>query len=966
MKKYFAFAAIACAALVSCQKETAKVDEIPSAPVREGYVELTLSATCDAQTKAVLDGNTVVWAVGDEVAVYAGDATAPEKFTVSAVDFDAVKFTGSVPAGASSFIAVYPFKQARGREGNVVDMILPDWQAIPAGGNVCPGALSSVAYFADASSKPQFKNTFSLVEISFSQPEGITTAGAYCDCSDDEYYLGEMKVTVSTSGADPEIVTGLGGFDSTIAPEGGFTAGKSYYIVVPPTPEVKNFGIYANTDSKIARREKSGTFALARNKGISLGDALKDVEWKYSWIINGEQLRDFLAEASTYTADDDVTLGADIDMSGITVVPAASWAGRFSGNGYTIKNWAAPNALFATNSGVVEKVAIDNTCSINWTESVPDQTGIAFVVSKANTGTIRDCQVAGKIKVSTAEAGRIYCAGVVGESTTGLVEGCKFTGSIDVTLSGTSASCSAIAGVAGRVGNKAMTDVSIVKNCTNEGAITFLFSGPSGNMKKFGVGGVVGQTPSVENAPEDHGTIEGCVNKGNISWEYTNGGSGSYPALGGVAGIIEGKIKDCDNYGAIEYKGSKSKAATDPSIGGVAGYVTKGASGCHNYGTITLNAAFAGGTAMAQSGGNTSCAAFGGVFGCAGDFATGELISGTKDKGTLFAPPVPTEVLVENCSNEAALSLTPVMISSGGPKFLIGGVVGASTANIKDCDNTKDISIVSQPRWIVAGGIAGLCTGNMTSCTNSGVFAVDADKDNHPSGVVQQHYIGGLVGYIWKGAVIDDCHNAEAVSLVNIFTTPGTLSYLGGLIGSYSGGITMSNCSNSGSVTYDAQNPICLGGVAGAFNGVMTGTSNSGAVDNKSSYTASGKEAEVGGLVGYANAEFNGCSNSGSVSSASPDGATGGFVGGFGEANKTWSDCTSDAPVSGPNAGSIFGWFRKDTEYTITLGADGAPFTVSANATVNGAAPTAANIVGNIKSGKTDNVNLVIAGTKVE
>jgi uncharacterized protein (TIGR02145 family) len=203
------------------------------------------------------------------------------------------------------------------------------------------------------------------------------------------------------------------------------------------------------------------------------------------------------------------------------------------------------------------------------------------------------------------------------------------------------------------------------------------------------------------------------------------------------------------------------------------------------------------------------------------------------------------------------------------------------------------------------------------------------------------------------------------VSLKNIFTTPSTLSYLGGLIGSYSGGITMSNCSNSGAVTYDAQNPICLGGIAGAFNGVMTDTSNSGAVDNRSSYTASGKEAEVGGLAGYANAEFNGCSNTGAVSSASPDGATGGFVGGFGEAEKTWSDCLSDGPVSGPNAGSVFGWFRKDTEHTITLGAAGAPFTVSANATVNSAEPTIDNIVGKIKSGHTDNVNLVIAGKKV-
>ena len=366
---------------------------------------------------------------------------------------------------------------------------------------------------------------------------------------------------------------------------------------------------------------------------------------------------------------------------------------------------------------------------------------------------------------------------------------------------------------------------------------------------------------------------------------------------------------------------------------------------------------------MAQSGGNTSCAAFGGVFGAAGDFASGEIFSTESNK--LFTPPTSTEVLIENCSNEVALSFTPVMVSSGGPKFLIGGVVGASTAHLKNCNNTKDITIVTQPKWIVAGGIVGLSTGNLTACSNTGVFDVDADKDNHPSSVVQQHYIGGIVGYIWKGNAIDDCHNTKAVSLKNVFTTPSALSYLGGLMGSYSGAVTMNNCSNSGDVSFDADDPICLGGIAGAFNGTMAETSNSGKVDNKSSYTAAGKEAEVGGLVGYANATFINCSSSGSVYSASPDGATGGMVGGFGEADKTWYGCDVDAPVSGPNAGSVFGWYRKDSEHTITLGSSSGAVTITEKAKVNDAIPTVDNLVGKIKNGHVECVNVVIAGNSI-
>ena len=110
------------------------------------------------------------------------------------------------------------------------------------------------------------------------------------------------------------------------------------------------------------------------------------------------------------------------------------------------------------------------------------------------------------------DAQRIFCAGVVGYSGTGYVEGCKFTGSVDVELTTSSASCSAIAGVAARVGHADMAGKTIVKNCVNEGTVKFLFSGPSKAMLKFGVGGVIGQTPSVADAPTNHGIVEGCTN----------------------------------------------------------------------------------------------------------------------------------------------------------------------------------------------------------------------------------------------------------------------------------------------------------------------------------------------------------------------------------------------------------------------------------------------------------------------
>ena len=82
MKKYLFFAAIAIAALVSCQKEIAK-EEVA---VKPGYVQLTLTAQCDVDSKASLNGKQVVWEVGEKVAVFTAADTAPIEFNVVNVE----------------------------------------------------------------------------------------------------------------------------------------------------------------------------------------------------------------------------------------------------------------------------------------------------------------------------------------------------------------------------------------------------------------------------------------------------------------------------------------------------------------------------------------------------------------------------------------------------------------------------------------------------------------------------------------------------------------------------------------------------------------------------------------------------------------------------------------------------------------------------------------------------------------
>ena len=959
MKKYFVFAALVLAAAVSCTRELA-TEEIVGP--KKGYVQITLSANCDVDSKAVLDGKKVVWSVGEEVAVFPGGNGSAEKFTVSAVDGSSVTISGSVPEGSTTFVAAYPYKNAVSCSSNVVTMTIGD-QTVSGTATVDPDALSSVAYFESVASKPTFYNTVSLVSFQVAQ-EGFTKV-TFAPLTGS--FGGTVQVTASASAA-PEVAfpvtpAATPAVGVAVSCAEGFAVGTTYYAAVAPG-QFSGLNVTSVKDGKSAQKVSENGATIARGAILPLGDISPLGGWKYGVITNAQELKEFLADASNYTDSDVAELGNDIDCTEVEIVPAESYAGTFDGKGFTIKNLAATNALFAklAATGVVKDVNIDATCAINWTEAISDMTGISFIVS-SSAGLVKDCNVAGKITVKSGDAGRIYCAGVVGESEKGIVEGCKFTGSIDVELTNNSASCSAIAGVVARIGNKEMSGKTIVKDCENTGSIKFLFSGPSAGMKKFGIGGVVGQTPSVKNADRDHGIIENCINRGDIEWSYPAGGSDSYPALGGVVGIVEGQLKSAKNYGKVTYHGGTDVAATDASIGGVAGYVTLGASDCHNYGEIVVDGTLAGGTSMNQSGGNTSFTTIGGVFGNAGPYAADNTNCASKG------------VLVENCSNEASFTIKPYMVTTGGPQMCFGGVIGASTANVKNCQNKGKIVFESQIRTINAGGIVGFLEADMEDCTNSGSVTLKGASASHPAAITVQAYFGGVIGQVTKKSVIKNVKNTGDVTIEDMYSTGdpanstyNILSYIGGIMGNYKGGITLNGAENSGAVTNKCNIPVVLGGIGGALNGSLSNLKNSGAVNNQTSYcsTIVGKEPEVGGIAGYSYGNYTNVESTGNITNAAAGGATGGIVGGYNsekDAVTNWNACKVDCTISGAaTAGAFLGRFRynsaSDDKYnfaTINAGVDGGMEVAGGAASLP--------LVGNINGAHVFNcVNLVVNG----
>ncbi|MBR3074969.1 MAG: hypothetical protein IKH11_04335, partial [Bacteroidales bacterium] len=122
MKKIYLLTAMAISAFISCQTiET----EVPAGEDLQ-TVEMTFNASFDleeglpADTKVAV-GSTYTqeeqtllklsWKAGDKIAVYDDKSSVPHEFVANS-DGDRVSFTGTVTAGATQFIAIYPYSVA--------------------------------------------------------------------------------------------------------------------------------------------------------------------------------------------------------------------------------------------------------------------------------------------------------------------------------------------------------------------------------------------------------------------------------------------------------------------------------------------------------------------------------------------------------------------------------------------------------------------------------------------------------------------------------------------------------------------------------------------------------------------------------------------------------------------------------------------------------------------------------------
>ena len=422
------------------------------------------------------------------------------------------------------------------------------------------------------------------------------------------------------------------------------------------------------------------------------------------------------------------------------------------------------------------------------------------------------------------------------------------------------------------------------------------------------IGGVIGGTPQTafkSSAPKNYGTIADCENNGTVSLKWSVSANGSYCDVAGVAGYVEGSVLSCTNRGAVSIisPSNNAEASTRPAVAGVVAAVLYDLKGCVNEGKVYAEGCLAAGTAGNQGAMGTHQPCFAGVAGAVGT---------DNDKH----PDIVGEVVGN--TNKGVVETVAIQKSGAKTEYYAGGVIAYSHSPLEGCRNEGELKFAHASRKQRMGGVVGAAYKDITSCSNAGKLTFDAKAGetgrDFTGYSAHQNYIGGIVGMPMVTIKIKGCYNTGAIEFKNGWAS-AVLNYVGGINGSYNKSQTMEDCHNYGPITVTSSEGVCLcvGGVSGAFNGVMTGCSSESNISVTTGTPAAGKEHEVGGLVGYTNADIYNCTVSGTVTNNVSGTYVGGLLGGFGANNRQLDGCTINTTVSGEaTAGSILGQFRGD------------------------------------------------------
>ena len=811
--RYIMVAVAMTALAAACTKEEIKDDTDSGQEqevVPEGFVSKTFTARISELTRASFTGSRVNWEETDKIAVY--DGSCKNEFSVQNIDNGLATFKGFVTEGSEEFYAVFPYSAASETlptaEGEISFSVPSEQTAGEA--TYDADAIVSVAK-ADDVAHFQFRNVVSMVRLHV--PDGAVSVEFKPNGS--EKLSGDCTVAIGEAAEGATEASVVLKSDTGEA----FTAGD-FWIAVAPATLADGYTVSYSSGAQTADVRSSDVIDLVRNASLDITSGTSVVKWPKTSVRTADELLAFAEDAANYTAEDLVTIEADIDMSG--------------------KTWT-PFVLECTLDGKdhrIYNISVSSSTTANFITQVKGT--LKNVVFGSSDGAAYD----GNSVISLTDAGQN--AGVVGNNN-GTIENVISFVNVDANVTGAPASDQV------RVGGVAAANYGVIAGCENKGTIKA--AGNTGKM--IFAGGVVGWSSSSSDR------IENCSNSGEIIVDGP-----SVQSAAGIAGMYQGgNLLSCNNSGKITVKNSSKR---NSYFGGIAGFVQIYAAGgakienCRNTGEFDLD--------------NTTVFGAGGIAGVIHRAATAQVtISGCENSADIFMSKQHTAENVNlggiagmcdalNTNPFAGTNIITACTNSGkvyykesrslssidGKLSTAGGIIGWTNNKIEisGCSNSGDISS-DKISLDYLGGIAGYVNSGTTisDCTNTADVTLDLGTSRTYSGG-NRPGAGGIACYTGGTVTIKGSKNSGAVSIT---ISKSDQCAAGGVVATTEGTLTLTGNTNSGSVTSTSKNPDkAAGGILGrAMRTVtMTGNTNTGDVTAIGANGYDHDNVMAGGLIG--------------------------------------------------------------------------------------------------------------------
>ena len=271
MKKALILLVPALALLASCG-DAIEIPDVSGSGKTPGDVNpdvpLSGNVVFTATMEDLPDGSQAVWAKGD--AILLTDGATAQTLTNRAENGPVAEFPGTVTAGKTAFVAVYPAADGVAVNGTTVSFAIPTEQSAAGPAFKVAKASGTLLYFRSLVSEIKFSLGYEGVTKLRFQTTGEKIAGA---------------VTVDYAGEEPAVTA----TEDFVEVTGPFEAGKTYsFSAIPGSFE--GFSVVAYSGDKETSHVSGGAVELQKGLSVELPAVAQDIPTyriTHMWVVGG-------------------------------------------------------------------------------------------------------------------------------------------------------------------------------------------------------------------------------------------------------------------------------------------------------------------------------------------------------------------------------------------------------------------------------------------------------------------------------------------------------------------------------------------------------------------------------------------------------------------------------------------------------------------------------------------------------